>query len=86
MTLSKYVDMIVNFKDEDLLPRLLIAHDAGWYTHNPPDGKQNFRPFTPIFDEVIPALKERGFTEEDIDQLLVKNPMKAYGLIVRALH
>ena len=86
MTLNKYLDMIENFKEKDLLDNLLISHDAGWYTHNAKDGKQNFKPFTPIFDQVIPGLKERGFTEKDINQILVKNPKRAYGLIVRALH
>jgi phosphotriesterase-related protein len=85
-TLSKYLDMIENFKTNDQLSNLLISHDAGWYTHNPAEGQQRFKPYTPIFDRVIPGLKERGFTDEDIDQLLVRNPQRAYGLVVRALH
>ncbi|MCB0856148.1 MAG: phosphotriesterase, partial [Bacteroidetes bacterium] len=85
-TLEKYLDMIENFKENKLLHKLLISHDAGWYTHDPEDGQQRFKPYTSIFDRVIPGLKERGFTEMDIEQLLVKNPQRAYGLVVRALH
>jgi predicted metal-dependent phosphotriesterase family hydrolase len=36
-----------------------------------------------MFKYLIPSLKENGFTQEDIDLLLVKNPKKAYGISVR---
>jgi phosphotriesterase-related protein len=39
-----------------------------------------FRGFTDIFTFLIPALEEREFSQEDIDQLLIKNPAEAFGI------
>lgn len=82
MTLPRYTDLILNLKAHDLLHRLLIAHDAGWYTHGEPDGG-TYKPYTPIFDEVIPGLRSAGFTEPEIRQLLIENPQAAYSIRVR---
>jgi predicted metal-dependent phosphotriesterase family hydrolase len=77
--LFKYLDMLSNLKQNNLLHRTLISHDAGWYTHGEPGGGE-FRPFTAIFTLVIPELKKRGFSDEDIRRLLVENPREAYGV------
>ncbi|MCE7924370.1 MAG: hypothetical protein DYG98_15090 [Haliscomenobacteraceae bacterium CHB4] len=74
--LKKYVQQIVYLKDQGLLHRTLISHDAGWYTHGQPGGGR-FQPYTNIFTMLIPALKKQGFTTRDIEQLLVKNPQEA---------
>lgn len=80
--LQKYLDMLQNLRENGLLHRTLISHDAGWYTHGEPDGG-SFQPFTAIFDTVIPALKKNGFTDEDIRKLLVENPQEAFAIRVR---
>ncbi len=82
--LKKYVQQIDFLKNEGLLHRILIAHDAGWYTHGEPSGGM-FQPYTNIFTLLIPELKKRGFDERDIEQLLVKNPQEAYAIRVRKL-
>lgn len=81
-SLYQYLDMLTRLKENDLLHRTLISHDAGWYTHGEPGGG-NYTPHTPIFDLVIPELKKRNFTEDDIRQLLVDNPKAAYAIRVR---
>jgi phosphotriesterase-related protein len=43
----------------------------------------SLRPFTTIFQKLIPALKATGFTQKEIDQLLIKNPAKAYAVSKR---
>jgi phosphotriesterase-related protein len=83
--LKKYVRQIVYLKHKDLLSKLLISHDAGWFTHSMPGGGK-FMPFTTIFELVIPLLKKEGFSQEDFDQLLVKNPQGAFTLSVRKAH
>jgi phosphotriesterase-related protein len=77
-----YVEVLTLLKSEQLLHRVLISHDAGWFDPGKPDGG-TFRPFTPIFTKLIPALKSTGFTQKEIDQLLIKNPAKAYAVSKR---
>ena len=81
--LVKYLDMITALKDNNLLDRTLISHDAGWYTHGEPGGGETYKPYTNIFTLVLPALKERGFTDSEIRQLLVDNPKEAYAVRIR---
>ncbi len=45
-----------------------------------------FNGFTDIFDFLIPALKEEGLTDTDIDLLLVKNPQEAFTIKIRTLN
>ena len=39
-------------------------------------------PYSAIFEVLIPALLEKGFTQEEIDQLLIANPAEAYKIEV----
>lgn len=71
-----YVDALTKLKESGLLNKVLLSHDAGWYRPEEPDGG-NFRGFTAIFKILIPRLKEKGFTESDIEQLIIKNPANA---------
>ncbi len=62
---------------------LLLSHDAGWYNPGAPDGSpgaDGYRGYTALFDTFIPALQARGVTEEQIHQITVVNPAKAYAL------
>ncbi len=74
-----YVEVLNLLKSEQLLHRVLISHDAGWFDPGKPDGG-TFRPFTTIFQKLIPALKSTGFTQKEIDQLMIKNPAAAYSV------
>jgi phosphotriesterase-related protein len=77
-----HVDVLSLLKKENLLHRVLISHDAGWFDPGKPEGGE-FRPFTTIFKKLIPALKQAGFTQHDIDQLLITNTATAYSVTVR---
>lgn len=80
-----YVTEIIGFlKQHGYLDRVLISHDAGWYWVGQPGGG-NFRPYTDIFKYLIPAMKAKGFTDEDISQIMEKNPREAYCVKVRKL-
>ncbi len=79
LQLKRYVDYLVNLKAANLLHRVLVSHDSGWYTVGD-ENKNMGRRFTPIFEFVIPELKRRGFTDQDIDQLLIVNPPLAYTI------
>ena len=77
-----YADSIDLMKSNGVLNRLLISHDAGWYKPDEPNGGE-FKGFTNIFKELFPLLKQKGFTDKDFEQLLVKNPAEAFALRVR---
>jgi len=80
---EKYADAIDNLKMAGLLNKVLISHDAGWYKPGEKDGGK-FTGYTNIFTVLIPLLKEKGFTDSDILQLLVKNPLEAFAIRVRS--
>ena len=79
-----YADRIIELKKQGLLSRVLISHDSGWYDPAKPGGGI-INGFTDIFDSFIPALKEKGLTDDDIDQILVKNPQEAFRIKIRRL-
>jgi phosphotriesterase-related protein len=81
---ESYVEAIVNLKDNGLLNRILISHDAGWYDVVNPEGVP-YRGYTAIFTHLRPALLKAGFTEEEWQQLTVENPRNAYAIRVRSL-
>ncbi len=82
-SLDAHVDRITLLSEKGFLRRLLVSHDAGWYWVGEPDGGE-FRPYDTVFTSLIPALRKRGFTAEDIDTLFVRNPADAFAVRVRA--
>ncbi len=81
---EQYVDLLVHLKQNDLLSRVLISHDAGWYDVIAPSSVQ-YRGYTALFTHLKPALLDKGFTEEDWQLLTVTNPREAYIIRVRKL-
>jgi phosphotriesterase-related protein len=79
-----YAARIIELKRQGLLSRILISHDSGWYDPAKPGGG-TFNGYTDIFDSLIPVLKAKGFTENEIDQILVKNPQEAFKIKIRRL-
>lgn len=79
-----YADRIEKLKEAGFLDQVLISHDAGFYEAGIENGG-DFRGYTDIFNHLIPELKERGFSDEEIHQLIVQNPQQAYGIRVRSL-
>lgn len=84
-TIARNIDFVQNMKRHRLLSRVLISHDAGWYSVGEPRGG-DFRGFTTLFDTFLPALREEGFTDEEIQQLIVENPADAFRIRTREYH
>lgn len=80
-----YVKMINNLKENKLLNRVLLSHDAGWYHPGEKDGG-NFRDYSALFEKLIPLLRKGKFTENEIHQLLVVNPEEALTVRVRRIN
>lgn len=81
---TEYVSFAKRMKNEGVLNKLMFSHDSGWYDPALPDGG-NFRGFMDIENYLIPALKENGFSQEDIDQIFIKNPAEAFQVKLRLL-
>jgi phosphotriesterase-related protein len=64
--------------------RLLLSQDAGWYHVGEPGGG-SWRPYTFLFERLVPALRAKGLTDDEIRTLLVVNPARAFALRVRRL-
>lgn len=82
--ISMIANRIGELKEAGFLDQILISHDAGYYEAGAENGG-DFRSYTDIFDSLIPELKERNFSDEEINQLLVRNPQEAYGIRVRTI-
>ena len=80
--IEQHVEFVLHMKKQNLLNKVLISHDAGWYRVGEPDGG-TFRGYTAIFETFIPALKKEGFTDNDVRQLLVDNPRESLAIRVR---
>lgn len=77
-------EVLVYLKEKGVLDKILISHDAGWYDPNQPE--KVIQPYTPIFEILVPNLKEKGFTESEIDLLLIENPSKAFTVSKRIIN
>ncbi len=81
--IDKHLEKLVYAKEHGILDKVLISHDAGWY--DPHKQVQEIKPYTNIFTQVIPELKKRGFTAEEINRLLSQNPEIAFAIRIRKL-
>jgi len=78
-SLERHAALVLNLRRRGLLARVLISHDAGWYRIGEPGGGE-FRGFTVLVEEFLPALRKSGLGEEEIRQLTHENPAQAYGV------
>ncbi|MFD2201568.1 phosphotriesterase family protein [Shivajiella indica] len=74
-----HLKRVVFAKENNLLGNVLLSHDAGWYSPGEPKGG-DFKGFNALFDELIPAMIKEGFTQKELDLILVDNPKKAFSI------
>lgn len=74
-----YAGRIIKMKENGLLHKVLISHDSGWYEPGKPDGGK-INGYIVIFTYLVPALKSKGITDKEIDQLLITNPREAFRI------
>ena len=53
--LAEYVKMIKNLKENNLLNKVLLSHDAGWYHPGEENGGE-YRGYTTLFEKLVPLL------------------------------
>lgn len=81
--LDKHVNKLLFAKENGILNKILISHDAGWY--DPQKETQSIKPYTNIFKKLYPVLKSEGFTDEEFHLLVSVNPLKAFSVQVKKL-
>ncbi len=81
-TADEHLQFLKTMKENNLLHKSLISQDSGWY-HVGEENGGNFRPFTYILEEFVPALKRSGFSRKEIRQLLVINPRTSLQIKIR---
>jgi predicted metal-dependent phosphotriesterase family hydrolase len=79
-----YIQFLTDMKSTGLLNKVLISHDAGWYHVGEKDGG-NYRGYSAVFNELLPTLRSKGFTNEDIEQVFVINPLEAFSIGIKKL-
>ena len=63
------------------LDRLLLSHDAGWYSPGRPAGQPDggYRGYTALMKDFLPSLLQGGATDEQVRQITVDNPARAFA-------
>lgn len=75
---KEYINLLKTFKSKNLLHKILLSHDGNSY----PRG-QDIRPYDAISNLLIPEMIAEGFSEKDINQLLIENPKKAFSISIK---
>jgi phosphotriesterase-related protein len=83
-SIDENLHFLQRMKDKKLLDSVLVSQDSGWYhVGEPKGGKYNH--YNCIFTDFIPALKQNGFTQKEIDTIFIANPAKALMVKIRKL-
>jgi phosphotriesterase-related protein len=82
--IQDYIKLIINMKENKLLNKVLLSHDAGWYDPEKVNGG-DYRGYSVLFEKLIPLLRKEHFSDAEINQLLVVNPARAFEIKIRKL-
>jgi len=79
LTLEERVDAVARLCARGYADRIVLSHDAmcfvDWFPRSVMDASQHWR-WTYISEEVLPALRARGISDEDVRRMLVDNPRR----------
>lgn len=75
--LTDHVRLITALLAQGLADRLLLSHDAGWYSVGEPGGG-DFKPYTPLVRDLLPLLEREGVQRSQLRSLTVDNPRRAF--------
>jgi phosphotriesterase-related protein len=79
-TLEKHLSYLKTLREAGFLTQVLLSHDGSSF---PVGGADSKRPFDTLFTTFIPMLKAAGFAENEIRQLTVINPARAFTIKIR---
>jgi phosphotriesterase-related protein len=79
ITLEERVESVARLCDRGYAERIVLSHDAmcfvDWFPRSMMDSNQTWR-WTYISDFVLPAMRARGISEQDVTTMLVDNPRR----------
>jgi phosphotriesterase-related protein len=81
-TIKVNMNYLQTMKSAGLLSSVLVSQDSGWYKVGEPKGG-DYKNYNCIFNEFIPAMKQNGFTQKEIDTIFINNPAKALTIKTR---
>jgi len=81
-SIDRHVELVKTLRKAGMLEHVLLSHDAGWYSVGETRGGE-VRGFDTLFKVFLPALKNAGLGEAELQQLIVTNPAKAFAIRVR---
>jgi phosphotriesterase-related protein len=75
---AKRVEVVARLCAEGYAGKMVLSHDANcWTDMLSEEGKRKTRPlwhYNHISDDILPALRKAGVSEDQLDQMLVRNP------------
>jgi phosphotriesterase-related protein len=78
LSTAKRVEVVAKLCAEGYTGKMVLSHDANcWTDMLSEDAKRRTRPlwhYNHISDDILPALRKAGVSEDQIDQMLVRNP------------
>ena len=81
--LAGQLDTLATLCERGYAGRIMLAHDKAsftdWFTNAEQDFVLPDWQFTYIHSALLPGLRERGVTDDQIDQMLVRNPREFFG-------
>lgn len=79
ITAMKVLNLIRLVVEKGFSNRLLISQDAGWYNVGEKRGG-TIRPYSYLIRSFIPLMLREGLSKNIVDEVLVKNPAKAFQI------
>jgi phosphotriesterase-related protein len=85
ITFEKRVETVAKLCKDGYADRMVLSHDH-WCWHDWDFAKRypgypwKQHTYTHIPDDVLPALRERGISEAQIEQMLARNPRRIFGI------
>ena len=77
ITLEERVDAVARLCARGYAERIVLSHDAmcfvDWFPRSVMDASQQWR-WTYISEEVLPVMRARGISDDDLTRMLVENP------------
>lgn len=78
---AQHAEFVMNLAQQNLLARVLVSMDAGWYHVGEPNGGK-YRDYNSLFTDFLPLLKKR-LRAPELAQLLNENPHRALSLEIK---
>jgi len=84
VSVTEHANFLHDMKKAGLLHKVLISHDAGWYHVGEPGGGE-YRNYSTVFNELLPAMRNANFSDKEIEQVFVRNPANAFAVSIKKL-